>query len=208
MFGRLFVVNTLPLFSPQGEAIGDIVLLDPQLLRCDDMVDQVVAWRNAKVRGLTNYSKVTPSGTIAYLSQWLRSDRAFFLLFERILGGTRNLEFVGHIGLQDCERESCSLENFRRGRQSSRATSSLFFQVEGTLLAQIKSWGYRSVHLETMSYNTPLIAMHQEFGFIITDTKPVPFPMVRIARNGVEISEEDHKRYSLVRMKMTLGQAE
>jgi hypothetical protein len=180
-----------------------LVILTPELLKSAKLIEDIVAFRNAEVSVLSDYTKVSVDSTRNYLIGWIYNPKKiFFLLFE--VDDEKNVLLIGHIGVEE-KKDYCSLENFRRGRSGRYGLNkSAIFDSEIFILDSLRNFGYREVRLKTMSYNRPLIEAHTLAGFSIHSLEPVDSSSKRIFRNGLEISQDKYKMYSEVSMVIRL----
>jgi hypothetical protein len=181
-------------YSEDRSRHGFLIPLDDYLYSREGIINNIVLWRNRDTQAISNYTKVTFHETAAYLKKWINcSDRVFFLIFSA------DNEIIGHIGVIISGPESASLENFRRG-VSTPDFPDMFFRAELFLINLFESkFNITRIDIETMSYNIPLIAMHEAAGFRVKQCVEFDSGEIKVWKGG-RLMQDAHKKFKRVKM--------
>ena len=186
--------NLCKFYSEDRSRYGFLIPLDDYLYSREDVINNIVLWRNRDTQAISNYTKVTYHETATYLKKWINcSDRVFFLIFSA------DNEIIGHIGVIISGPESASLENFRRG-VSTPDFPDMFFRAELFLINLFESkFNITRIDIETMSYNIPLIVMHEAAGFRVKQCVELDPGEMEVWKGG-RLVQDAHNKFKRVKM--------
>jgi hypothetical protein len=194
---QLAIDASLEITNYDGHLIGKLVPIGPWIFDHRKLVEEIVSWRNESVKSYSDYTPVNYESTLKYLNKWvINDDRIFFLIYSK-----SNIA-LGHIGIINYDSNKGSIENLRRGK-AILGSEELIFHAEVRVVEFLfEIWQVKEIVLEVMSYNVPLISLHQLVGLNVSRKITLTEGEKKIFRMGKEVNDA-HKKFCRVEMKMS-----
>ncbi len=189
----------IPVKNLASDLIGKLVPVGNWILDDEEKIQAIRTWRSKARRMFLTQLDSTFEQTRGYLNDVsiAQTNRLLFLLFDDVG------KFVGHLGICNVTESSCELDNLIRG--ASGGSPRLVYFAEVALLDWcFATLGIEGIDVSVLTYNTMVIDLHAEVGFVETTRKFLKKAVLDgITTHQVVDQSESNVGYGYVQMRLS-----